>query len=257
MTPKPLQVVKEVYVVKQYNGDTDDSLDLSALNVVKGGISLFKNVEDASGNLIYPNESFTFQGWILDPDGNPYIFDPANDDRTDKSKKADDSTPLFDAHQNDPIPYHFYNSSGQRTIYKGHFADTSNIIVSVRAGEQIRFPIIPIGSTFCFWEVDGNGMPTGYVLKSAEGVLQENVTDPVTGITSLVNSADTSKYPTTDSENRINGQIYGNALSKLVFTNRRVEPGKLVVRKDVVKSDLRTKIYPDETFTFTGYIRER
>ena len=254
---KPLQVVKEVYVVKQYNGDTDDSLDLSALNVVKGGISLFKNVEDASGNLIYPNEAFTFQGWILDPDGNPYIFDPANDDRTDKSKKADSSTPLFAAHQNDPIPYHFYNSSGQRTIYKGHFADTSNIIVSVRAGEQIRFPIVPIGSTFCFWEVDGNGMPTGYVLKSAEGVLQENVADPVTGTTSFVNSADTSKYPTTDSENRINGQIYGNALSKLVFTNRRVEPGKLVVRKDVVKSDLRTKIYPDETFTFTGYIRER
>ena len=254
---KPLQVVKEVYVVKQYNGDTDDSLDLSALNVVKGGINLFKNVEDASGNLIYPNEAFTFQGWILDPDGNPYIFDPANDDRTDKSKKADSSTPLFAAHQNDPIPYHFYNSSGQRTIYKGHFADTSNIIVSVRAGEQIRFPIIPIGSTFCFWEVDGNGMPTGYVLKSAEGVLQENVADPVTGTTSFVNSADTSKYPTTDSENRINGQIYGNALSKLVFTNRRVEPGKLVVRKDVVKSDLRTKIYPDETFTFTGYIRER
>ncbi len=256
---QPLRVVKDVYVVKQYNGDVDDSLDLSAINEVKGGININKLVVNASGTPIDCDETFTFRGWILDPDGNPYIFDPANDDRTDKSKKTDPNAPLFAAHQNDPIPYHFYDQNGNRTIYKGHFADTSDITFTLKAGEQLRFPIIPIGSTYQFYEVDGNGMPTGYFLESAEGVVQENLKDPVTGTYSFVNSTDPDKpYPTTDSQNRINGTVYGNALSRLEFRNRAVDPGKIVVKKTVVKPDLQTEIFPDDaTFTFTGYIRER
>lgn len=252
-----LRTQRHVYIVKVLGGDEDSGEDLTALNIIKGGLDISKVVVDPSGAMLYPDETFTIKGWIKDPDGNPYLFDPANDDRTDRSKKATDATPLFNAHQNDPIPYHFYDRNGTRTVYKGHFADTSDITIQVKAGETLMFPLIPIGSTFEFWEVDGNGMPTGYFLESATGILQEKEEDPVTGVYVTVNSDELDRYPITDAQNHISGTIYGNRVSDLTFTNRSVVPGKIVVRKSVVKSDLQTEIYPDETFTFSGIIYER
>lgn len=254
-----LRSTREVYFVKVFNGDYDESLDLTAANVVKGGININKVVLNAGGAEVTPdNVTFHFEGWILDPDGNPYLFDPANDDRVDKTVKNDPNAPLFMQHQNDPIPYHTYGQDGKRVIYKGHYADTSDISFDLKAGESIRFPIIPTGSTFRFWEVDGSGMPTGYVLDSAVGILQENKKDPVTETYSFALADELDHYPTTDSQNRISGEIYGNRLDVLKFTNRQVESGKLVVRKAVVKSDLTTEIYPeDDVFTFAGFIRER
>lgn len=248
--------LRDVYVVKVYNGDIDESTDLSAINVVKGGINLKKYVIDGTGEVIPNNtESFTIKGWILDPEGNPYTFDPALDDRADKSLRATDATPLFKQHQNDPVPYHFYDANNQRVIYKGHFADTSDIEFTIKSGEQIRFPILPIGSTYSFWEVDDNGMPTGYMLDSAVGVVQENLPDPSTGQYSFVNSADTSLYPVTDENNHITGFISGNKLQVLEFRNRLVRPGSIIIKKTVTKSDGETELWPDDQFTFTGRIR--
>jgi LPXTG-motif cell wall-anchored protein len=248
---------RQVYIVKTLNGDLDESNDLSAVNVVKGGINLKKYVVDANGDRIESDEEFTIRGWILDPDGNPYTFDMSLDDRTDRSKKATEDTPLFYEHQNDPIPYHFYNASGQRIVYKGHVPDTSDMTFTIKAGEELRFPIIPKGATFSFWEADGNEMPVNYVLDSAVGVAQENLLDPVTGEYRFTNSPDTSKYPVTDSDNHISGEIYGNTLSLLEFHNRLVRPGSIIVKKTVTKSDGQTELFPDQEFTFTGYIRYR
>ena len=252
----PLLAAEEVYVTKEYGGDTNGSEALTAKNIVKGGINLVKHVNGAGAGLD-PNAEFTIRGWILDPNGNPYLFDQANDERTDKSKKATSDTPLFYEHQNDPLPYHFYNANGVRVIYKGHFSDTSDIEFTIKDGEQIRFPIIPADCTYKFWEVDGDGMPTGFVLESVEGVARDNLLNPATGKYEFVDSSDLSKYPVVDSENRIGGTIVGNTLFQLDFYNRYVQPNHISVTKTLMNADGTKEIYSDQTFTINGYIRNR
>ena len=247
---------RDVYIVKNYNGTMDDNTDLTAINVVKGGINLKKFVVDASGNQISPDEEFTIKGWILDPDGNPYTFDMSLDDRTDRSKKATEDTPLFYEHQNDPIPYHFYNASGQRIVYKGHVPDTSDMTFTIKAGEELRFPIIPIGSTYCFWEEE-SGMPINYRLQSLDGFAQEKLDVTGTGKYEFVDSPNPERYPVVTEDNEITGVIYGNTLEKLNFTNAKINPGSIIIKKTVTKSDGQTELFPDEEFTVTGYIRYR
>ena len=248
---------KEVYVVKNYNGDTDGSESLTAANVVKGGINLFKHVNSSDPG-VDPDTEFTIRGRILDPDGNPYLFDQANDERTDKSQKANaDTTPLFYIHQNDPLPYHFYNRDGERVIYKGHFDNTGEIEFKIKDGEQIRFPIIPSGCTYLFWEVDGEGMPTGFVLESVSGVARENLDLDGDGTYEFVDSSDLSKYPVVNEDNEVGGTIYGNMLFQLDFYNRYVQPNRISVNKKVTNSDGTAQIYPNKTFTIHGYLRNR
>ena len=243
---------RQVYIVKALNGDLDESTDLTAINVVKGGMDIKKIVTDANGQPIDSDQEFTIKGWILDKNGNPFTFDPALDDRTDKSQKGSDSTPLFNAHQNDPIPYHFFDANGNRTIYKGHFEDTSQIEFTIKGGEELRFPLLPEGCTYSFWE-DTDGM-TGFVLTSAEGVAEEK-TEVSDGIYDYVLSDDQSKYPVVDENYHISGVTYGNTLEDLTFTNARINPGSIIVKKIVTKSDGVTQIFPDQSFSFTGRIR--
>ncbi len=252
-----LAAAEEVYVTPTYGGDTDGSEALTAKNIVKGGINLFKHVNGAGAGLD-PNAEFTIRGWIRDPNGNPYLFDQANDEREDKSQKASETgTPLFYIHQNDPLPYHFYNANGDRVIYKGHFSDTSDIEFKIKDGEQIRFPIIPTGCTYQFWEVDGDGMPTGFVLESVEGVARDNLLNPATGKYEFFDSSDLSKYPVVDSENRIGGTIVGNTLFRLDFYNRYVQPNHISVTKTLMNADGTKQVYSDKTFTINGYIHNR
>lgn len=253
----PLLAQQEVYVTPTYGGDTDGSKSLTALNMVKGGLNLVKHVNGAGAGLD-PNAEFTIKGWILDPNGNPYLFDQANDEREDKSQKASQTgTPLFYIHQNDPLPYHFYNANGDRVIYKGHFDSTDNIEFTIKDGEQIRFPIIPTGCTYQFWEVDGDGMPTGFVLESVTGVARENLLNPATGNYEFVDSSDLSKYPVVDSENRVGGTIVGNTLFQLDFYNRYIQPNHISVTKTLMNADGTKQIYSDKTFTINGYIHNR
>ena len=251
----PMLDARDVYIHMDLNGDMDESTDLTARNVVKGGLNLEKHVVDASGNEIFPDDEFTIRGYILDANNQPYLFDMANDDRTDRSQKATDDTPLFKAHQNDPIPYHFYDSSGQRIIYKGHFADTSDITFTIKAGEQIRFPIIPNGSTYCFWEEE-TGMPVNYRLKSVEGGAEEKLeTYEGSGVYEFMPSPHPERYPVVSDDNEISGKIFSNTLSTVDFTNTRINPGSIIIQKKVTKSDGQTELYPDEEFTVSGYIR--
>ena len=253
----PLLAQQEVYVTPTYGGDTDGSKSLTALNMVKGGLNLVKHVNGAGAGLD-PNAEFTIRGWIRDPNGNPYLFDQANDEREDKSQKASATgTPLFYIHQNDPLPYHFYNANGDRVIYKGHFDSTDNIEFTIKDGEQIRFPIIPTGCTYQFWEVDGDGMPTGFVLESVTGVARENLLNTTTGNYEFVDSSDLSKYPVVDSENRVGGTIVGNTLFQLDFYNRYVQPNHISVTKTLMNADGTKEIYSDQPFTIRGYIHNR
>lgn len=248
---------EEVYVVRNYNGDTDGSESLTAANVVKGGINLVKHVI-APGANVDPDTEFTIRGRILDPNGNPYLFDPANDDRTDKSKKANpDTTPLFYIHQNDPLPYHFYNKDGVRVIYKGHFNSTGDIEFKIKDGEQIRFPIIPSDCTYVFWEVDGDGMPTGFVLDSITGVARENLDVDGDGNYEFVDSSDLSIYPVVNADNEVGGTIVGNTLFQLDFFNRYVQPNHITVTKKLTNADGTAQIYTDDPFTVRGYLRNR
>ena len=61
---------------------------------------------------------FTIVGYILDKDGHPFTFNPAWDDRTDKST-ANGASETWVAHQNDTGAYHKYDASGKQIIYKG------------------------------------------------------------------------------------------------------------------------------------------
>ena len=253
----PALADEEVYVVRHYNGDTDGSESLTAANVVKGGINLIKHV-NAPGANVDPDTEFTIRGWILDPDGNPYLFDQANDDRTDKSQKANpDTTPLFYLHQNDPLPYHFYDANGRQTVYKGHFDSTQYIEFKIKDGEQIRFPIIPTDCTYLFWEVDGDGMPTGFVLENVTGVAREKLDLDGDGEYEFVDSSDLSKYPFITDDNEVGGTIFGNTLFQLDFYNRYVQPNHITVNKKVTDAEGTAQIYPDAAFTVKGYIRNR
>ena len=142
-------------------------------------------------------------------------------------------------------------------IYKGHFSDTSDIEFKIKDGEQIRFPIIPADCTYQFWEVDGDGMPTGFVLESVEGVARDNLLNPATGKYEFVDSSDLSKYPVVDSQNRIGGTIVGNTLFQLDFYNRYVQPNHISVTKTLMNADGTKEIDSDQTFTINGYIRNR
>ena len=78
---------------------------------------------------------FTIKGYILDAEGNPYTFDPAWDDRTDKST-ADGASAIWQQHQNDTGAYHMYDANGNRIGYKLHQASTGAIELKLK-GEDI------------------------------------------------------------------------------------------------------------------------
>lgn len=254
-----LKKQREVYIVKNYNGDMDENTDLTAINVVKGGMDIKKIVRDASGSIMDSDREFTIKGWILDPEGNPYTFDPALDDRTDQSQKIKENNqseaPLFFAHQDDPLPYHFYDKNGNRTIYKGHFTDTSNIEFTIKGGEELRFPLIPDGCTYSFWEETED--MNGFVLTSVEGIAEEKRPVPGGDGYDYYPAEDQEKYPVVDENNHVSGIIYGNTLDDLTFTNTKVNPGSIIIKKTVTKSDGQTELFPEEDFTVTGYIRYR
>lgn len=248
---------RQVYIVRNYNGTMDDNTDLTAINVVKGGMDIKKIVKDAGGSVMDSDREFTIKGWILDPEGNPYTFDPALDDRTDRSQKIKENNqseaPLFFAHQDDPLPYHFYDKNGNRTIYKGHFADTSNIEFTIKGGEELRFPLIPDGCTYSFWEETED--MNGFVLTSVEGIAEEKRPVPGGDGYDYYPAEDQEKYPVVDENNQVSGTIYGNTLDDLTFTNTKVNPGSIIIKKIVTKSDGVTQIFPDQSFSFTGRIR--
>ena len=111
---------------------------LTAVNRVKSGIDITKVLLDPYGQEITPEVEFTIKGQLLDADGNPFTWQEGDD-------------------VNHSGAYHKYDKDGNRIVYKGHFADTSNIEFTLKPGERIRFINVPEGCTFEFYEV----LPSG------------------------------------------------------------------------------------------------
>ena len=144
------------------NGETVDFYadnSLTAVNRVKSGIDVKKVVVDPDGKVVTGDDTeFSIVGYILDKDGHPFTFNPAWDDRTDKST-ANGASETWVAHQNDTGAYHKYDASGKQIIYKGHFASTDAISFTLKNGEYIRFINVPEGCTFEFYE---SSVPADY-----------------------------------------------------------------------------------------------
>ena len=135
-------------------GDTDSNQSLTAINRVKSGIDIAKHVYDTDGTTeIYPETEFTITGRLLGPDGQPYTWQDGDD-------------------VNASGAYHKYDKDGNRIVYKGHFADSSNISFTLKAGESIRFINVPEGCTFEFTESTTGMDALGYEWMSTTAVTQ-------------------------------------------------------------------------------------
>ena len=146
------QLIGDDATVKEY---TDQSI--TAVNRVKSGIDITKKVFDTNGTTeIYPETEFTITGKLLGPDGKPYTWQ--NGDDVDASGA-----------------YHKYDKNGNRIVYKGHFADSSNISFTLKAGERIRFINVPDGCTFVFTESTDGMDAQGYEWKSTNALTQHRV----------------------------------------------------------------------------------
>ena len=195
---------------------------LSAVNRVKSGIDIKKVLLDPYGQEILPDVEFTIKGQLLGPDGNPFTFDPAWDDRTDQST-GDGASATWQAHQNDTGAYHKYDKNGTRTIYKGHFDSTENIEFTLKPGEYIRFVNVPEGCTFEFYEV----IPEGDAYEWYEWVSTKAVTQHRTSpggpfttdgdIQPIVE--DGKAILVRDLENNLTG-VVGNKQYSVTFTNK-------------------------------------
>lgn len=159
---KPMMVDNEA----SYIGDTDDNQMLTAENIVKGGIRVDKIVVDDKGIKLNDDGEYTIAGSILGPDGQPFTFDPAWDDREDKSSKEGSDT--WKAHMDDPGAYHLYDIDGTTRIgYKLHFASTGEIELKLKPGMYAYFINVPQNCTYEFHEVT-TGMPVGVSFDSIE-----------------------------------------------------------------------------------------
>ena len=240
---------RNVYINWEYEGDFDGSDSLSATNIVKGGINIGKIVMDYSGqHEIYSDDTFTIRGYILDPDGNPYTFNNEWDTRTDKSGRTG-ASPEWLEHQNDPLPYHTYDKDGNRTGYKLHFDSTADIVLHLKAGEVVRFPVIPQNCTFRFYE-ESSSMPENYEL------VRVNASHTIKDESGEYVLTPASQQPTVSSDFVVEGVVYGNSKHDVEFVNKTtidtVEIRLLKVdngNPDILLNGAHFELYLDEDHT--------
>ncbi len=134
-----------------------DLTELVATNNLKGGINLYKYVEDTEGNRITPKDDvFTVKCTLLDKDDHPFT-------RTSETVGDD---------ENDGIVYRVYAPDEElETLYPGKVEtgrnrtikigvlDSSEFNVQLKAGWYIRFINVPGDTHWTFEEIN---IPTGY-----------------------------------------------------------------------------------------------
>ncbi len=249
---------KDVYIVENYLGDSDGSHSLSAVNKLKGSLDVKKIFLDTGTNPPDDDVEFTIKGYLLDPNGNPFLFDTSLDTRTDKSKgdAAHGATPEWIAHSNDTGAFHVYNAQGQRIGYKMHVASTGDITLHLKAGEYVRFVNIPKDCTYAFWE-PGDELPQGYQWVSTEGYNQYRESGEGELLPYPPHPYPEASGVNNDGDYWLGGTIYEDAHHTIEVSNKYVEPNSIVATKTVYKTDGTTQIWPQETFTVTGYITNR
>ena len=137
-------------------GNTLFQLDFYNRYVQPNHISVTKTLMNADGTKeIYSDQTFTINGYIRNRFGQGYTFDSALDDRTDKSQGIPESeydSYTWDDHQDDPIAYNIIDKDGNYVIYKGHFPNTNQITVELRAGDTLEFLNVPANHSYQFYE---------------------------------------------------------------------------------------------------------
>ena len=177
----------------QWIGDTDGNTSLTATNRVKSGIDIKKVLLDENGAEIKNDQEFTIKGKLLDSNGNPFTWQEG--DSVDNSGA-----------------YHKYDKDGNRIVYKGHFADSSNIEFTLKPGESIRFINVPEGCTF---EFDEGTMADGYEWKSTTAVTQHRVSAGG----DFTQEGDTQPV-VTNSKAELTTGVVGNKQYSVTFTNQ-------------------------------------
>ena len=185
----------------QLIGDGDNNQALTAINRTRSAIEIHKTLYDIDGTTqIYPDTEFTITGQLLGPDGTPF---------TSQEVAA-------------PVAYYLYDEEGNATTGRLHFADSSNISFTLKAGEFIRFVNVPEGCTFEFSET---AIPDNYVLQSLAAVGRQRAEDDPAYTYSI--ELDDTVAHLVEGETTISTTdegIIGNTNYKLDFYNRRVIP---------------------------------
>ena len=191
----------------QWIGDVDGNEALTAVNRVKSGIDISKHVYDVDGTTeIYPDTEFTITGRLLGPDGQPYTW-----------------------HEGDSVDasgaYHKFDKDGNRIVYKGHFADSSNISFTLKAGEYIRFINVPEGCTFQFTESTTGMDALGYQWMSTDAVTQHR-TEPGGDFTPEGDVQPTVSEQTASISKNSDGMggVVGNKQYAITYGNKRTIP---------------------------------
>ena len=220
----------------EYLGDANGDHALTAENIVKGGINIKKIlVNEENVEIKDDTTEFTIKGYILDSEGNPYTFDPAWDDRTDKST-ADGASAIWQQHQNDTGAYHMYDANGNRIGYKLHQASTGAIELKLKGGESVRFINVPKDSTYMFYEENSGNLGRGYSFVSIEG---QNITKDAAGA-----EIPYSVQPAAPVNNQLSGTVYGNVQHDVTITNQ-TETVNLTVNKIWDDDNNRDRYRPD------------
>ena len=203
----------------QLIGDGDGNQALTAINRTRSAVEIHKTLYDVDGSTqIYPDTEFTITGELLGPDGTPF---------TSQETAA-------------PVAYYLYDKDGNATTGREHFADSSNITFTLKAGEFIRFVNVPEGCTFEFTE---SSMPDNYELQSLGAVGRQRAEDdPAYTYSIELTDAEAHLVEGTASISTTDEGIIGNTNYKLDFYNKRVIPLPEVELEKVDADDNTSKL---------------
>lgn len=182
------EVIKPMLInlVQTYVGDDDHSNSLTGENVVKGDLTVEKVVVDEDGNEVFPEESFTVTGTLLDAAGNPLVTD-------------------------EPLRYDVYAQDGTLLLEDEELPATGQVTLMLAAGQHAHFKNLPTGATFSFTEKTEE-MSWGYSFVSAEG---QTLMKEEPGEDFIV----AGTQPTADGAT-VSGSLVANARHSVTFTNQ-------------------------------------
>ena len=223
--------------IKEISQNAGNLTELGATNSLKGGINLYKYVEDTDGNKITPKDDvFTVKCKLVDDEGKPY---------TRSSETVGDN-------ESDGIVYRVYAPDSElETVYPGKVEtgrnrtikigvlNSSEFTVQLKAGWQIRFINVPSNT---HWEFEEINIPTGYKLDTTGTEQVDGHTVPktrgMTGI-ALTNTANDAQITNTmeDFETRILKIETGTGTKDSETGEYVTQPVKLEGVKFIVKNN--------------------
>ena len=246
-------IIKDVIFTKDASGNitgiesvSNMGDNLSATNILKGGVNLYKVVKDLDGNVVDSDDPFTITMHLKNPDGSDYAYDYR----------------IYYCEKNPEYESHIrYNEDGSvRDSRSDHIYGTGTAEITIYSGDVVRFVNMDAGTLYYASEEDqGNYALESIAYKIAYGTNDESAAtsytedqtvtiDGVTWYEIESNSAHyavvTNKVPTA----KIGIQKYGvtdtNPLSGVKFelysSFDASDPSKNVKSKDATGTEIGT-----------------